>query len=179
VTESPTEQLREEHKLVLMVVEAIEREVAAIERDDRVHADRVAAMVDFTRNLTDGCHHFKEEKILFPLLEKQDAASRGTVSVLLSEHEGGRMAMAAITGALPDVETSATARKIVAENLANYAYVLRLHINKEDTLLFPRADEVLADDDQRRLAAEFDRVEQETGADVYARYDDLAHDLAG
>jgi hemerythrin-like domain-containing protein len=80
---------------------------------------------------------------------------------------------------LPDVETSATARKIVAENLANYAYVLRLHINKEDTLLFPRADEVLADDDQRRLAAEFDRVEQETGADVYARYDDLAHDLAG
>jgi hemerythrin-like domain-containing protein len=178
MAESPTEQLREEHKLVLMVVEAMEREVASIQRDDRVHADRVAEMVDFTRNFTDGCHHSKEEQILFPLLEERDTASGGTVSVLLSEHEGGREAIRAVNGALPEVDTSAVARRTVATNLANFAHVLRLHINKEDTLLFPRADEVLADDDQRWLAAEFDRVEEETGAGVQERYHELAHDLA-
>jgi hemerythrin-like domain-containing protein len=178
VAESPTAQLSEEHKLVLMVVEAMEREVVAIERDDRVHAERVAEMVDFTRDFTDGCHHAKEEKILFPLLEERDATSRGTVAVLLSEHEGGRMAMRAIDDALPRVDTDAAARKTVAKNLADYAYVLRLHINKEDALLFPRADEVLADDDQRWLATEFDRVEGETGEAVHERYHSLAHDLA-
>ena len=177
--ESPTTQLSEEHKLVLLVVEAMEREVAAIERDDRVHADRVAEMVDFTRNFTDGCHHAKEEKILFPLLEERDGPSRGTVSVLLSEHEGGRMAMRAIDDALPHVDTDAAARKTVAKSLADYAYVLRLHINKEDTLLFPRADEVLVGDDRRRLTAEFARVEEEeTRSGAHERYHKLAHDLA-
>ena len=38
-------------------------------------------MVDFTRNFTDGCHHAKEEKLLFPLLEERDAAAGGPVSV--------------------------------------------------------------------------------------------------
>ena len=179
MSERPTVQLSEEHKLVLMVVEAMEREVGAIERDDRVHADRVTEMVDFTRNFTDGCHHAKEEKILFPLLEERDTASRGTVAVLLSEHEGGRMAMRAITDALPDVDTNADSRKVVAKNLADYAFVLRLHINKEDTLLFPRADEVLADEDQRHLAAEFHRVEEEEiGPGVHEHYHELARDLA-
>lgn len=40
--DSPTDQLRQEHELVLMVVEAMAREVTFIERIGRVHADRVA-----------------------------------------------------------------------------------------------------------------------------------------
>jgi hemerythrin-like domain-containing protein len=68
MSDSPTEVLREEHELVLMVVEAMEREVASIETTDHVNADRVANMIDFTKNFTDGCHHAKEERILFPLL---------------------------------------------------------------------------------------------------------------
>ena len=98
---SPTEVLREEHELVLMVVAAMEREVASIERDDHVNADRVANMVDFTRNFTDGCHHAKEERVLFPLLEQRDAAAGGPVSVMLSEHDAGRHGGGAITARYP------------------------------------------------------------------------------
>ena len=38
MSESPTQLLRDEHELVLVVVEAIELEVASIERTGRVHA---------------------------------------------------------------------------------------------------------------------------------------------
>ena len=176
---SPTEVLREEHELVLMVVAAMEREVASIERDDRVNADRVANMVDFTRNFTDGCHHAKEERILFPLLEQRDAAAGGPVSVMLSEHDAGRQAVAAITGALPKVEADAAARTVVAENLGLYAQLLRLHINKENNVLFPLADRLLDDLDKRRVADEFERVEEEeTGAGVHERYHAMARALA-
>jgi hemerythrin-like domain-containing protein len=175
---TPTDVLREEHELVLMVVAAMEREVASIERDDRVNADRVANMIDFTKNFTDGCHHTKEEKLLFPLLEERDAAAGGPVSVMLSEHDAGREAVRAITGALPEVETSAAARRTVAENLGLYAQLLRLHINKENTVLFPLADRLLGELDQKRLAAEFERVEEEeTGAGVHERYHAMAHAL--
>ena len=178
MSESPTEILREEHELVLMVVEAMEREVASIRRTDTVRADRVANMVDFTRNFTDGCHHAKEERILFPMLEQRDPAAGGPVSVMLSEHEAGRDAVRAIDGALPAVASDPAARKTVAENLALYAQLLRLHINKENTVLFPLADRILGELDKRRLADEFERVEEEeTGAGVHERYHAMAHVL--
>ncbi len=121
MSESTTQILRAEHELVLIVVEAMEREVAAIDRDDRVDAGRVADMVDFTRNFTDGCHHAKEERVLFPALEQRGPMAAGPVSVMLAEHEAGREAVRAIDGALPRVEADAEARRTVAENLALYA----------------------------------------------------------
>jgi len=40
VSESPTRQLADEHEYVKMVVGAMDREVAYIERTGRVHTDR-------------------------------------------------------------------------------------------------------------------------------------------
>ena len=100
MNESPTDQLREEHELVLMVVEAMEREVEDIERTGRVHTDRVESMVDFTRNFTDGCHHHKEENVLFPALEERSSAAGGPVSIMLSEHQAARECIRLIDPAL-------------------------------------------------------------------------------
>ena len=179
MTDRPTEQLRQDHELVLMVVEAMEREVADIGKTGRVHRERVAQMVDFAQNFTDGCHHSKEERVLFPTLEERDAAAGGPVSVMLSEHEVGREAIRAIDAALPDVDESEAARTAVAGNLALYAHLLRLHINKENQVLFPLAERILSDQEQEMLAAEFERIEEEeTGAGVHERYRELAHTLA-
>jgi hemerythrin-like domain-containing protein len=176
---TPTDQLREEHELVLMVVEAMEHEVTFIERTDRVHADRVAQMIDFTRNFTDGDHHTKEEDLLFPLLEERSAAAGGTVSVLLSEHEAARGCIRAIDAALPDAEHSAEARGVVAENLKLYAFLLPLHIGKEDSVLFPLTEKVLSVSEQEMLGAEFARLETGgAGSGARERYRKLAHSLA-
>jgi hemerythrin-like domain-containing protein len=176
---SPTDELKHEHTLVLMVVEAMEREVAFIETTGRVHADRVEQMVDFSRNFTDGCHHAKEERLLFPILEERDRGAAGQVSVLLSEHDAGREAVRTIADNLPRAGMDAEARAAVAESLKLYAFLLRLHINKEDTVLFPLADELLSDQEAELLAEDFERVEvEETGAGVHERYHRLAHELA-
>ncbi|HEY5387418.1 MAG TPA: hemerythrin domain-containing protein [Thermoleophilia bacterium] len=179
MNDTPAEQLRQEHELVLMVVEAMEREVASIEKTGRVHADRVAQMVDFTRNFTDGYHHTKEEDVLFPLLEERSAKAGGTISVLLSEHQAARDCIRAIDDALPKAATSEAARDVVAENLRLYAYLLPLHIGKEDTILFGLVEELLSDQEQEILAADFMDIEGErAGADLRERYHELAHTLA-
>jgi hemerythrin-like domain-containing protein len=178
-TESPTDELKQEHLLVLMVVEAMEREAASIETDGRIHTDRVAKMVEFTRDFTDGCHHAKEERLLFPILEERDRGAAGQVSVLLSEHDAGREAVRAIAENLPHAEDDDDARFVVAENLKLYSFLLRLHINKEDTVLFPLADRLLSDQEAELLAEDFEQVEaEETGAGVHERYHRLAHELA-
>ncbi len=179
MADSPTDELVREHELVLLVVAAMEREVASLRRGDEVQRERVAQMMDLTRTFTDGCHHGKQEKVLFPLLEARDQAAGGPVSVMLAEHEAGRRAVRTVTEVLPRAGDDAEAREAVAENLALYAELLRLHIGKENTVLFPLAERVLGGEDKRHLAAEFERIEiEETGAGVHQRYHELAHALA-
>jgi hemerythrin-like domain-containing protein len=182
--DSPTRQLADEHEFVLLVVGAMEAEAAFIERTDRVHIERVRQMVDFTRNFTDGDHHTKEEDLLFPLLEERSASAGGTISVLLSEHEAARDCIRAIDTALPDAEgadpeRAAAARAVIAENLKLYAFLLPLHIGKEDTVLFALTEEVLSDREQEMLGEEFQRLATSPGAAAVAeRYHRMAHDLA-
>jgi hemerythrin-like domain-containing protein len=184
MAETPTRQLAEEHEYVMLVVGAMEAEAAYIERTGSVHAERVAQMIDFTRNFTDGDHHSKEEDLLFPLLEERSAAAAGTISVLLSEHEAARDCIRAIDKALPDAagtdeERAAAARGAIVENLRLYAFLLPLHIGKEDTVLFSLTDELLSVQEQEMLAEEFDRLGTAPGAAaVVDRYHRLAHELA-
>ena len=182
--DSPTRQLADEHEFVLLVVGAMEAEAASIERTGRVHTERVLQMVDFTRNFTDGDHHTKEEDLLFPLLEERSASAGGTISVLLSEHEAARDCIRAIDTALPEAESAdperaAAARAVIAENLKLYAFLLPLHIGKEDTVLFPLTEQVLSDREQEMLGEEFRRIATSPGAAEKAqRYHRMAHDLA-
>jgi hemerythrin-like domain-containing protein len=184
VAETPTRQLAEEHEYVMLVVGAMEAEAAYIERTGNMHAERVAQMVDFTRNFTDGDHHSKEEDLLFPLREERSTSAGGTISVLLSEHEAARDCIGAIDKALPDAagadpERAEEALGIIAENLRLYAFLLPLHIGKEDTVLFELTDELLSVQEQEMLAAEFDRLGASPGAAAMVqRYQRLAHELA-
>lgn len=184
MAETPTRQLAEEHEYVMLVVGAMEAEAAYIERTGSVHTERVAQMVDFTRNFTDGDHHSKEEDLLFPLLEERSASAGGTISVLLSEHEAARDCIRAIDKSLPDAagadpERAAAARGVIAENLRLYAFLLPLHIGKEDTVLFSLTDELLSVQEQEMLSQEFDRLGSAPGAAAEVqRYHRLAHELS-
>jgi hemerythrin-like domain-containing protein len=183
--ESPTRQLADEHEYVLLVAGAMEAEAARIEESGTIDAKRIAQMVDFTRNFPDGDHHTKEESMLFPLLEERSAAAGGTISVLLSEHEAARECIRAVDAALPDAtgdddERAAAARGVIVEQLKLYAYLLPLHIGKEDTVLFRLIDDLLSAQEQELLATDFEALERAPGAaEVIERYHRMAHDLAG
>jgi hemerythrin-like domain-containing protein len=182
--ESPTRQLAEEHEYVLLVTGAMETEAARIEDTGTVDVERIAQMVDFSRNFTEGDHHTKEEHLLFPLLEERSSAAGGTISVLLSEHQAARDCIAAVDAALKDAtgddeEKAAAARAVIVENLKLYAYLLPLHIGKEDTVLFGLIEDLLSAQEQELLAREFEDLGATPGAAaVTDRYHRMALDLA-
>jgi hemerythrin-like domain-containing protein len=176
--QSPTDVLRGEHELILMVVEAMEREAGAITADDAVNRVRVAQMLDFARNFTDGCHHRKEEQVLFPALVERSSAAAGAVSTLMSDHRAGRDAVGAIDRSLPDVDIDERDRELVVGNLELYVRLLRRHLAKEEMIVFPLAELVLSDLEQDLVADEFRRIdEQEAGAGERERYHALARTL--
>jgi hemerythrin-like domain-containing protein len=177
---NPTETLKHEHQIVLLIMKAAEDEVKYMTEGGTLRAERVEKMVDFSRNFTDRCHHAKEEKHLFIMLQQRGLpAGGGPVAVMLAEHEMGRKLIRAIAEALPKAKTGdAPAVTAVRDNLKAYVELLRSHIQKEDNVLFPMADRLLSATDQKVLAEEFDKIEaEEMGEGTHEKYHQLAHDL--
>lgn len=177
---APTDGLMHDHQVVLLVVGAMEREAARIRSGKQIDADGVEKMVAFTREFTDGCHHRKEEQVLFPTLKAKVPMAAGPVSAMLAEHDIGRGHVRTIVEALPEAKTGdPLAALAVAGGLEGYAELLRAHVDKENNVLFPLAERTLRADDKAAVADGFDRVEEETGGDVHEKYHALAHELSG
>lgn len=176
---TPTAALTHDHEVVLLVVAAMEREAARIRAGEQMDGDSVEKMVLFTREFTDGCHHSKEERALFPLLTDKVPMAAAPVNVMLAEHDEGRAHVRAVVEALPAAKAGDSAAALnVAAGLAGYAGLLRAHIDKENTVLFPLAERALSGADKAALAGEFDRVErEEAGEGGHEKYYALAHEL--
>ncbi len=72
----------------------------------------------------------------------------------------------------------ASARQAVIDNARGYVALLRQHIQKEDSILFPLADRVIPLSAQDDVAEGFERVEhEETGEGVHEKYLALAESL--
>jgi hemerythrin-like domain-containing protein len=177
----PTETLKHEHQVILLVLSAAEEEAGRIQQTGRLRPDRLQKMVDFFRNFADRCHHRKEEDLLFRDMRRRGMSGQtGPIAVMLTEHDEGRRRVALIGENLPAARAGeASAVEAVMSNLRAYAELLRRHIEKEDNILYPLADSILTEEDQRDLQEAFEKVErEEMGAGVHETYHRLAHELA-
>jgi hemerythrin-like domain-containing protein len=179
--EMPTEILKHEHQMILMVLDAAEREAQRIQEGGQVQVQPVEEMLDFFRTFADRCHHAKEEKLLFVRMEERGMPVRGgPIAVMLQEHDEGRRRLAAVSDALPGAgKGDPAAVASVRSNLLAYVQLLRAHISKEDNVLYPMADRLFSATDQSELWQDFEKVErEEIGEGVHEKYHELAHTLA-
>jgi len=177
----PTDQLIHEHKIILMVMEAVERHVSQIGKGAKPDLETLSKVLDFFRAFIDRCHHAKEEKHLFPILSQRGVpVEGGPIGVMLHEHQEGRQHVKRFAEALEKLSRGdASAQRPLLESATGYAALLRSHIAKEDGVLFPLADRVLTPADQEKLAEAFEKLEaEEMGEGVHEKYHQLAHDLA-
>jgi hemerythrin-like domain-containing protein len=98
---------------------------------------------------------------------------------MLAEHEQGRTFTRGMRDAANRLAAGdASARTEVVINARGYAALLRQHIQKENGILFPMADQVIPVAQQAQVAEGFERVEhEETGEGVHEKYLALAEAL--
>ena len=175
-----TEILIEEHTVIERVLAAMDAAARRLEARPPIGADWFTGAADFIQGFADGCHHRKEEGVLFPAMEAAGVPREGgPIGVMLAEHEQGRRltrAMRAAAGQMAAGDLGARAE--VRQNATDYVRLLRQHIQKENTILFPMADRVIQGARQEEVAEAFDRVErEETGAGLHEKYVGLAVSL--
>jgi hemerythrin-like domain-containing protein len=176
--EKPTLILSDEHRIIERVLSAVEKlakgPVGALEPWKKA--------LDFIRGFADQCHHFKEEKVLFPAMEAHGIPSEGgPIGMMLLEHEEGRSYVRAMFAAMSLIEAkNEAAKESLLSSAQAYCRLLREHIQKEDEILFRMADEVIADDEQRKISAAFAQHEaEEMGAGAHDKYLKIAAELEG
>jgi len=88
-------------------------------------------------------------------------ADGGPVGVMLHEHDLGRAYVRDIAESVqPASEGDPQARKELIAGISGYTELLRAHIQKENMILFPMADQVLQDSLRANVASEFEKAEQ-------------------
>jgi len=175
-----TEELMTEHRAIERMLAVLEAAAGRLEAGEPVRPEVFREAVEFVRNFADRCHHGKEEDNLFPRLEELGVPREGgPLGVMLFEHDEGRAYIGAIAGAVDAYERGDEAAAVtIARNARGYVALLRGHIDKEERVLFPMADQVLSADDQRTLAEGFERIETEVmGAGVHERYHQMLDEL--
>ncbi|MCC6569494.1 MAG: hemerythrin domain-containing protein [Anaerolineales bacterium] len=99
------------------------------------------------------------------------------MSVFMDEHEEGRRFIRGMVECAERINAGdASAKSKLAQHAQDYAALLREHIQKEDNVLFPMADNILADE-QSKLLKDFHRADDERG--MGEKYLKVAEELAG
>lgn len=177
----PTTVLMDEHRVIEQVLDCLAAMVKQCEADQRLDGESAEAALDFFREYADGCHHAKEEDLLFPLLETSGLPRQGgPTGVMMHEHEQGR---ACVRGMNAEIASAAQGDTQAINRFTQFANdfieLLRQHIDKEDHCLFPIAEQALSAEDQKALEASFDQVEERFAATQHQeKYILIADELA-
>lgn len=174
------EDLKREHRVIELVLTGLEHIARRAEAERRVDRERADKALEILRNFADRCHHGKEERHLFRLMEERGVPREsGPIGVMLTEHEQGRAHVRALLESV--AEAAAGAEQAVgsfAEQAADYVALLRQHIQKEDNVLYPMAERLFSQADDERLVEAFEAIERdEIGEGVHEKYHQWAHEL--
>lgn len=174
-----TDILYEEHRIITMVLECLQKIVEEAEESGKLNAQSAQAAIDFFRNFADACHHAKEEDRLFEVMQEHGLPrDGGPIGVMLTEHDEGRKHVRGMAQAVQKAATGdAQALSQFAENARDFIALLTAHINKEDQVLFPMAGQVIASEAANTLLADFKRIEAEAGGRRHVEHIQIARQL--
>lgn len=159
----PTDTLIHEHKVIKRALNILDVADQALASGDDSVVALYPELIEFIRGYADSFHHAKEEDILFQKLgEKGMPIEGGPVSVMLSEHEHFRFLVGELEDAVNNfLDGDDGERERIIENADEYVDLLRGHIEKEDSVLYPMSDNLLTEEDQQTIQVEFEKIEEE------------------
>lgn len=152
--------MMEEHQYILRMLTVVRNACYGILKGKEINYEDFDQMIDFIRNYADAHHHGKEEKLLFHEVVTHLGALGNKLIThgMLVEHDSGRLFIQELRAALDRVKSGDDESRLdVIANAISYTHLLKRHIEKEDTVVYPFA--------QRQLAPEIiEQVNQDTVA---------------
>ena len=154
----PIDALIWEHRSIERMLLPIKKEMSRISQTREVDSSFIDTLIDFIRTYVDGCHHGKEERILFRELAKRKLANEHAemMKQLITEHIYARATTRNLEKAKESyVEGNPESPKDVLKCLKDLAELYPKHIEKEDTKFFHPSMEYFTAQEQEAMLQEF------------------------
>ena len=137
--------LVDEHKIVLARLMAFETALDAFDLE-QIHA----TIRFFDEQVV--LHRRKEEEVLFPAMKKHLGTEDGPIQCMLAEHQDEQEKIRKIRSLL-EGNPGPTSRSAIVKAGRYILDLLRIHIVKEDNIVFPLAESVLTDEEKKEVLA--------------------------
>jgi hemerythrin-like domain-containing protein len=162
------ELMMREHDLILEVLASLQAMAEGLASDSSVPRQDIADFGRFFRDFADKCHHGKEEDRLFvKMVEAGFPQDNGPIAVMLAEHDAGRqevrglLEIGAGAGPLTEAEKART-----IEYASQFVPLLYAHIQKENNILYPMAQNAIAPEELELLDQSCQAFDQEIRARI-------------
>jgi hemerythrin-like domain-containing protein len=150
-TDDPIDVLLGEHRTILGVLAAAEREAMQLQTTAILRESFWHDVLRFAEEFDAGLHHQKEELLLFPAIEAAGLSpATGPAAVLRDEHRRSDHLRQRVAQALGQRD-----RLRLAAAAGSWLDLTRSHVLKENQILFPLARRLLGADELQRLHREF------------------------
>lgn len=163
--------MMKEHRVIERMLVILSKASDRLASGQDVDPKLYVQAVDFLKNFADKCHHTKEEKLLFEkMMERGVSGEVGPIAVMMREHQDGRAHVKKLDELSKEKMTEKTKEGLI-ESSSTYVDLLSKHIQKEDNVLYPLANQILGKTDQEELERGFEEVEQKImGPGVHEKY---------
>jgi hemerythrin-like domain-containing protein len=176
----PTEVLIEEHRVIEQVLMALEKAASRLSRGENVYLRFFSGTSTLINGFADSYHHKKEERILFPALVANGLPKdSGPVAAMLADHEEGRKLAHRLRQVTERFQGGdINARDQVVLSALAYVSLVRRHMQREESILFPLVEKVIPAERQQKMLADFEHFEQEeNGPEMHDKYYGMAERL--
>ena len=174
-----TGELVKEHDVILKAIETLEKLVELSRRNGGAPVSELRRILEFLKVFVDKCHHGKEEKCLFPCLEKLGVPREGgPIGVMLAEHEMGRKLVKSIEERLTGYERGETNLEELLAPCVEYCNLIRQHIWKENNILFPTGEQLMTGEEDASNLSCYGNVEKTVGEGVHERMEKLVEEVS-
>lgn len=158
-----TQVLINEHSGLMVILKVLEKINLQINQNSQFNIDHVDEIIEFFQVFVDKCHHSKEEIYLFPSIETLGSDSdRELIKEALDDHKDARVF---VSGMKKSIDSYREGNKEEIEEFSkkatSYISLLTQHIQKENTVIFMRADELISGDEQNEMVLEFEEIEKD------------------
>lgn len=156
---NPITVLFDEHEIILSAVDIARDSDRLLDKDEEAYRHVIRQLIDFFRVYADQYHHHKEEKILFPEMNKKnELLEEGVVKEMFENHEDFRNMVKGVEEALekrnyPEVQS----------RLHTYTDALLDHIAVENEEVFQMAETLFDEEELERIYFRFDDLDRDMG----------------
>ena len=169
-----------EHRHIEAVIKALSDAVAALDAQQELNTPKLRGVVEFLRVYADQRHHQREEGIFFPLLVQRGVPPQGCpIGGLNNEHEKGRALVSVLDKGITAYEQKQSgADHAVRQTLQEIIDLYRKHLWMEDAMVFPMAEKLITETDNKELKEKFADLDRKIGPDVIVRLEQFAGSLS-